>query len=301
MQIPIPTDPLEDMIRTLSLDDANGARTTEDIFTGPSQWMPHGRVFGGQVLAQCLVAAQRTVDPIDGAERTPHSLHGYFLRAGDIDQPITFSVDRLRDGRSFSTRRVQAFQNGLPIFSMIASFQDADTGLEHQDPAPIDVPDPESLPSAASIMGENPHPVAQYWAKARPFDLRHVGSPIYFSVDPEQRVPHQAVWLKALGQLPENPALHRAALAYVSDYTILESIYRAHGIAWTHEGLKSASLDHAMWFHRQPKVDEWLLYVQESPSAQGGRGLALGKIFDRSGVLIATVAQEGMVRVPEIR
>jgi len=301
MQIPIPSDPLEDMIRTLSLDDAHGARTTEDIFIGPSQWMPHGRVFGGQVLAQCLVAAQRTVDPTDEGERTPHSLHGYFLRAGDINQPITFSVDRLRDGRSFSTRRVQAFQNGLPIFSMIASFQDEDHGLEHQEAAPVGVPDPETLPSAAAIMGENPHPVAQYWAKARPFDLRHVGSPIYFSVDPEQRVPHQAVWLRALGELPNDPALHRAALAYVSDYTILESIYRAHGIAWTHEGLKSASLDHAMWFHRQPKVDDWLLYVQESPSAQGGRGLALGRIFNRDGLLIATVAQEGMVRVPEIR
>lgn len=301
MQIPIPSDPLEDMIRTLSLDNAHGARTTEDIFTGPSQWMPHGRVFGGQVLAQCLVAAQRTVDGTEGAERTPHSLHGYFLRPGDINQPITFSVDRLRDGRSFSTRRVQAYQSGLPIFSMIASFQAHDPGLEHQDAMPLGIPDPESLPSAAEIMGENPHPVAQYWAKARPFDLRHVGSPIYFDVDPAQQVPHQAVWLKALGTLPDDPALHRAALAYVSDYTILESIYRAHGIAWTHEGLKSASLDHAMWFHRQPKVDEWLLYVQESPSAQGGRGLATGRIFDREGVLIATVAQEGMVRVPELR
>lgn len=301
MQIPIPSDPLEDMIRTLSLDNAHGARTTEDIFTGPSQWMPHGRVFGGQVLAQCLVAAQRTVDSTEGDERTPHSLHGYFLRPGDINQPITFSVDRLRDGRSFSTRRVQAFQSGLPIFSMIASFQAHDPGLEHQDSMPLGIPDPESLPSAAAIMGENPHPVAQYWAKARPFDLRHVGSPIYFNVDPAQQVPHQAVWLKALGTLPDDPALHRAALAYVSDYTILESIYRAHGIAWTHEGLKSASLDHAMWFHRQPKVDEWLLYVQESPSAQGGRGLATGRIFDRNGILIATVAQEGMVRVPELR
>lgn len=301
MQIPIPSDPLEDMIRTLNLDAAQGARTTEDIFIGPSQWMPHGRVFGGQVLAQSLVAAQRTMNATDGDDRTPHSMHGYFLRAGDINQPITFAVDRLRDGRSFSTRRVQAFQSGQPIFSMIASFQVHDPGLEHQDSMPLDVPAPETLPSAAEIMGENPHPVAQYWAKARPFDLRHVGSPIYFDVDPDQRVPHQAVWLKALGALPDDPSLHRAALAYVSDYTILESIYRAHGIAWTHAGLKSASLDHAMWFHRQPKVDEWLLYVQESPSAQGGRGLALGRIFSRDGKLLATVAQEGMVRVPELR
>ncbi len=282
------------MLTALDLDNANGARTREDIFTGPSQWMPHGRVFGGQVLAQSLVAANRTVE-----DRTVHSLHGYFLRPGDINLPITFSVDRLRDGRSFSTRRVQAYQKGEPIFSMIASYQVSDPGLEHQAEFPKDIPAPETLPSAAELIGENPHPVAQYWAKARPFDMRHVGSPIYFSVE-GQPVAHQAVWLKALGQLPDDPALHTAALAYASDYSILESIYRAHGIAWSHPGLKSASLDHAMWFHRQPKVDEWMLYVQESPSAQGGRGLALGRIFSRDGQLLATVAQEGMVRVPEL-
>ncbi|MEY4993263.1 MAG: hypothetical protein RIS82_385 [Actinomycetota bacterium] len=282
------------MLTALDLDNANGARTREDIFTGPSQWMPHGRVFGGQVLAQSLVAANRTVE-----DRTVHSLHGYFLRPGDINLPITFSVDRLRDGRSFSTRRVQAYQKGEPIFSMIASYQVSDPGLEHQAEFPKDIPAPETLPSAAELIGENPHPVAQYWAKARPFDMRHVGSPIYFSVEGEP-VAHQAVWLKALGRLPNDPALHTAALAYASDYSILESIYRAHGIAWSHPGLKSASLDHAMWFHRQPKVDEWMLYVQESPSAQGGRGLALGKIFSRDGQLLATVAQEGMVRVPEL-
>lgn len=282
------------MLTALDLDNANGARTREDIFTGPSQWMPHGRVFGGQVLAQSLVAANRTVE-----DRTVHSLHGYFLRPGDINLPITFSVDRLRDGRSFSTRRVQAYQKGEPIFSMIASYQVSDPGLEHQAEFPKDIPAPETLPSAAELIGENPHPVAQYWAKARPFDMRHVGSPIYFSVEGEP-VAHQAVWLKALGRLPNDPALHTAALAYASDYSILESIYRAHGIAWSHPGLKSASLDHAMWFHRQPKVDEWMLYVQESPSAQGGRGLALGRIFSRDGQLVATVAQEGMVRVPEL-
>lgn len=282
------------MISTLNLSDANGAKTREDIFTGPSQWMPHGRVFGGQVLAQSLVAATRTVD-----ERHVHSLHGYFLRPGDINLPITFSVDRLRDGRSFSTRRVQAYQKGEPIFSMIASFQAENPGLEHQDSFPADIPDPETLPSAAELIGENPHPVAQYWAKARPFDMRHVGSPIYFTVEGKP-VAHQAVWLKALGELPDDPQLHTAALAYASDYSILESIYRAHGIAWSHPGLKSASLDHAMWFHRQAKVDQWMLYVQESPSAQGGRGLALGRIFNREGQLLATVAQEGMVRVPEL-
>ncbi|WP_172956000.1 acyl-CoA thioesterase [Rhodoluna limnophila] len=294
MNTTIPNNPLEEMIATLNLSDANGAKTREDIFTGPSQWMPHGRVFGGQVLAQSLVAATRTVE-----DRFVHSLHGYFLRPGDINLPITFSVDRLRDGRSFSTRRVQAYQKGEPIFSMIASFQVTDPGLEHQDAFPAGIPDPETLPSAAELIGENPHPVAQYWAKARPFDMRHVGSPIYFSVKGEQ-VPHQAVWLKALGTMPDDLTLHTAALAYASDYSILESIYRAHGIAWSHPGLKSASLDHAMWFHRQAKVDDWMLYVQESPSAQGGRGLAMGKIFSRDGQLLATVAQEGMVRVPEM-
>jgi len=291
----IPSDPLAELIETLNLSDAAGARTREDIFIGPSQWMPHGRVYGGQVLAQSLVAATRTVE----ATRKVHSLHGYFLRAGDISLPITFSVDRLRDGRSFSTRRVQAYQQGEPIFSMIASFQDQDPGLDHQIEMPENIPDPESLPSAAELMGDNPHPVAQYWAKARPFDMRHVGSPIYFNVDGE-KVAHQAVWLKSLGSLASDRNLHTAALAYLSDYTILESIYRRHGIAWAHPGLKSASLDHAMWFHREARVDEWLLYVQESPSAQGGRGLSLGRIYTREGVLVASVAQEGMVRVPEI-
>ena len=290
LEIPIPSDPLQHLLSTLSLK-----KVGEDDFEGPSQWMPHGRVFGGQVLAQCLIAAQSTLD----AARAVHSLHGYFLRAGDIRLPISFSVDRLRDGRSFSTRRVQAFQSGEPIFSMIASFQDADPGIDHQEGFPAGITTPEELPSARELLGDIDHPVAQYWAKARPFDMRHVESPIYFQVKGEQ-LAHQAVWIKALGELPESQALHTAALAYVSDYTILEPIFRRHGIAWTHAGLKSASLDHAMWFHRQAKVDEWMLYVQESPSAQGGRGLSLGRIFSRDGALLATVAQEGMVRIPEV-
>lgn len=296
MTAQLPSDPVAQMIATLNLADAGGARTTEDIFTGPSQWMPHGRVYGGQVLAQSVVAATRTV----ADDRFIHSLHGYFLRPGDIDLPITFSVDRLRDGRSFSTRRVQAFQKGEPIFSMIASFQIADAGLDHQLDMPTDLPQPEDLPSAAELVGAIDHPRAQYWAKARPFDMRHVGSPIYFKVEGEH-VAYQAVWLKALSPLPADQALHTAALAYASDYTILESVYRRHGISWAHPGLSSASLDHAMWFHRPARVDEWMLYVQESPSAQGGRGLALGRIYSRDGSLLATVAQEGMVRVPEFR
>ncbi len=290
----IPADPLAEMISTLDLQKVEDSSTTEDRFQGPSQWMPHGRVFGGQVLAQSLVAASRTIE-----HRSVHSMHGYFLRPGDINLPITFSVDRLRDGRSFSTRRVQAFQKGEPIFSMIASFQEHDPGLEHQEDFPTDIPDPETLPSAADLMGDNQHPVAQYWSKARPFDMRHVPSPIYFKVEGEP-VAHQAVWLRSLGDLPDDHELHTAALAYASDYSILESIYRRHGIAWSHPGLKSASLDHAMWFHRPARVDQWMLYVQESPSAQGGRGLALGRIFSSRGELLATVAQEGMVRIPEL-
>ncbi len=289
MQNNQPNDPLAQLLQTL---DLSGSGTE---FVGKSQWMPHGRVYGGQVLAQSLIAAARTVTE----ERIIHSMHGYFLRAGDMNLPVNYSVDVLRDGRSFSTRRVQGFQNDEPIFSMIASFQEVDPGIEHQDDFPAGIPDPETLPSAQEYLGDNPHPVAQYWAKARPFDMRHVGSPIYFEVSGKP-VAHQAVWIKSLGNLPDDPAIHRAALAYASDYTILESIYRRHGIAWGHPGLKSASLDHAMWFHREGRADQWLLYVQESPSAHGGRGLALGKIFTRDGRLLATVAQEGMVRVPEL-
>lgn len=284
--------PIDGLLSTLHLTNT-GARTTEDIFTGPSQWMPLGRVFGGQVLAQSLMAAMHTVEP----ERVIHSMHGYFLRPGDVEHPITFSVDRLHDGRSFSTRRTHAFQNGEPILSLIASFQTRDDGLEHQLAMPSDLPDPESLPSTADVLGKVDHDVARYWASERAFDMRHVPSPIYLEVEGE-RVPRQAVWMRAFGRLPDDPNQHRAALAYASDYSILEPILRAHGVAWTAPGLKIASLDHAMWWHRDARVDEWLLYTQESPSAAGGRGLSLGRIYTRDGVLVASVAQEGMVRVP---
>jgi acyl-CoA thioesterase-2 len=286
------TDPVSGLLKALDLTDT-GARTSEDIFTGISQWQPLGRVFGGQVLAQSLIAAMRTIAP----DRSVHSLHGYFLRPGDVEQPITFSVDRIHDGRSFSTRRTQAYQGGQPILSMIASFQDADEGLEHQVEMPDDLPDPESLPSAAEVLAGIDHPIAENWATQRPFDMRHVPSPVYFSVQ-GAHVAHQAVWLKSSSPLPDDENLHRAALAYASDYTLLEPIMRRHGVPWATPGLKAASLDHAMWFHRFGRVDEWMLYVQESPSANGGRGLSLGRIFSRSGVLLASVAQEGMVRVP---
>ncbi|HEY0260705.1 MAG TPA: acyl-CoA thioesterase II [Lacisediminihabitans sp.] len=285
------TLPLDGLLAALDLTDT-GARTDEDIFTGPSLWMPHGRVFGGQVLAQSLVAAMRTMP--EG--RAVHSMHGYFLRPGDVNEHITFSVDRIHDGRSFSTRRTQAYQHGLPILSMIASFQDPSEGLEHQAEMPSGFPGPDELPSDADILAGFEHPIGVYWRTERPFDLRHVPSPVYLTVEGE-RVAHQAVWFKTLGPLPDDPDLHRAALAYASDYSILEPVMRRHGISWSTPGLKMASLDHAMWWHRFSRVDEWLLYVQESPSATGGRGLATANIFTREGTLVATVAQEGMIRL----
>ncbi|NNC10860.1 acyl-CoA thioesterase II [Planctomonas sp. JC2975] len=286
------TQPLDGLLTALELTDT-GARTDEDIFTGPSQWMPHGRVFGGQVLAQSVVAAMRTTP----SERPIHSMHGYFLRPGDVNQPITFSVDRIHDGRSFSTRRTQAYQNGLPILSMIASFQVPDEGIDHQVDMPTDIPGPEEIPSDSDLLADVDHPVSRHWRDDRPFDLRHVTSPVYLTVEGEH-VAHQAVWFKALGKLPDDPDLHRAALAYASDYSILEPVLRRHGVTWSTPGLKIASLDHAMWWHRFSRVDEWLLYVQESPSATSGRGLSLGRIYNRDGMLVANVAQEGMVRLP---
>ena len=285
-------DPLAGMLAALDLVDT-GARTSEDIFTGPPQWNPGGRLFGGQVLAQSVVAATRTAP--EG--RSIHSMHAYFLRPGDTEATLTLSVDRIHDGRSFSTRRTQAYQHGVPILSMIASFQTEDEGLDHQATMPEGLPQPEDLPDERSALAEVDHPMARYWAASRPFDMRHVGTPVFLSAA-EDRVAHQAVWLKATGPLPEDPALHRAALAYASDYTILEPVLRRHGAAWGTPGLKVASLDHAMWWHRPVRVDEWLVYVQESPSAAGGRGLSLGRIFTRDGLLVASVAQEGMVRLP---
>lgn len=282
-------DPVASLLAVLDLRDAC-ARTTEDIFTGVSQAMPTGRVYGGQVLAQTIVAASRTLPP----ERTVHSMHGYFLRPGDPADGITFSVDRIHDGRSFSTRRTQAFQSGVPIFSMIASFQDEDPGLEHFEPMPEGVPAPEDV---APVDVEALHPISRRMLSASPVDVRHVSSPVYASVE-GPHVPQQAVWMKLRRPIGDDPAVHRAALAYLSDLTIQETILRAHGVAWNAPGLRVASLDHAMWWHRPGRVDDWLLYVQESPNARGGRGLSTGRVYTRSGVLLASVAQEVMVRVP---
>jgi acyl-CoA thioesterase-2 len=287
-------DALEGLLTVLDLaPDPDG---DPDTFVGQSQPQPWGRVFGGQVLAQSLTAAQRTLDPSESGSRPVHSMHAYFLRAGDSGEPITFGVERLRDGRSFSARRVQAMQFGRPILSMITSFQAPATGLEHQLPMP-DVPAPEQLPSIPERYGHLDTEAAKYWMRQRPMDLRHVDEPIFLTGAGERRA-HQAVWMRAVGPLPDEPALHAAVLAYASDYTLLEPVLRAHGRGWSDPGLKAASLDHAMWWHRPARADDWLLYVQDSPSAQGARGLGIGRIYTRDGVLVASVAQEGMLRVP---
>ena len=283
---------VEMLLGILDLDSSD-ARTTEDIFTGVSHPMPTGRIYGGQVLGQSIIAAERTMP--EG--RVPHSMHGYFLRAGDASQGLTFAVDRIHDGRSFSTRRAQAYQNGVPIFSMIASFQDENPGIEHAEPMPEGIPDPEDL-EPDEALSDGIHPLSRRMLTDRPVDMRHVEGPLFGAAGAEDSA-HQAVWMRMRAPFPDDPALHRAALAYLSDMSIQESILRAHGLSWNLPGLKVASLDHAMWWHRPGRVDDWLLYVQESPNARGGRGLATGRIYDRGGALVASVAQEITIRVPE--
>jgi acyl-CoA thioesterase II len=264
-----------------------------DQFVAGSLPKPGGRVFGGQVIAQALIAAGRTVP--DG--RLPHSLHGYFLRAGDVATPIDLSVERLRDGRSFSARRTHAAQGGEAILSMIASFQDDQPGIELTEPMP-DVPDPETVESAMDRMGHLDHPVAQFWTHQSAFDVRHVGGSIYLGPAPEAEGP-QRVWMRAKAPLPDDQLLHRALVAYACDQIMLEPVLRRAGLSWLTPGLSVASLDHAMWWHRDVRVDDWLLFDQTSPSAQGGRGLGATRVFGRDGTLVATIAQEGMVRVPD--
>ncbi|WP_292832745.1 acyl-CoA thioesterase domain-containing protein [Microbacterium sp.] len=276
------------MLRVLDLA-SSGARTTEDIFTGVSHRMPKGRIFGGQVLAQAIIAADRTTED----DRVPHSMHGYFLRPGDAAQGLTLSVDRIHDGRSFSTRRTQAFQNGVPIFSMISSFERDDPGLDHQSPMPTGVPSPE----AASAALPDVHPLSHRLLADSPIEIVHADGAIYTSTSTASAAT-QNVWMRVRRPIGDDPAVHRAILAYMSDLTIQEAVLRAHGIAWSLPGLTVASLDHAMWWHRPARVDQWLLYAQESPSARGGRGLARGRLFTREGELVATVAQEIMIRVP---
>ncbi|MDN6170172.1 MAG: acyl-CoA thioesterase [Arthrobacter sp.] len=285
----------ESLVRVLDLEGDGQTRTDEDIFVGHTPEQSRDRVFGGQVLGQSVIAASRTVE----GGRPIHSMHGYFLRPGNVKIPITFGVERLRDGRSFSARRVHAYQKGKPILSMIASFQEPAEGLEHQLQMPEGIPEPESLPTTAEVIGKINHPIAREWAYKRPFDIRYIDKPLYFEAPTGQaRTASNAVWMKSYEVLPDDQSLHRAALAFGSDYTLLESVLRRHGLPWITPGMSVASLDHAMWWHRDVRVDDWLLYVQESPSSSGARGLGQGRFFTREGVLVATVAQEGMLRVP---
>ena len=284
----------QDLIDMLQLADGGGARTHEDIFVGRTLSAMRRAVYGGQVLAQSVIAAGRTVEE---PSRRIHSMHAYFLRAGDIDEPITFGVERMRDGRSFSTRRVHAYQSGSTIFSGICSFQEPAEGLEHQDRMPQGMPDPESLPTAETLLEGVPLSAARSVIE-RPFDIRYITQPIYLAPD-EDRQPFNAVWVRTHSRLPDDPQLHQAALAYVSDYVMLEPALRRHGRVWTQKGMSVASLDHAMWWHRPARADEWLLYVQSSPSASGARALGEGRMFDRDGNLVATTMQEGMMRLPE--
>ena len=263
-----------------------------DRFTASSLAQPNGRVFGGQVVAQSLIAAGRTVP--DG--RLPHSMHGYFLRAGDVRQPIEFAVERLRDGRSFTARRTHALQGGVPILSMISSFQELQSGFEYADAMP-DAPDPEDVVSADDHIGGLDNPVAKFWTQESAFDVRHVGGAIYLA-NTGDRSGRQLVWMRSRSPLPDDQLLHRALLAHACDQVMLEPVLRRSGHSWASPNLSIASLDHAMWWHRDVRLDDWLLYVQASPSAQGGRGLGVAQVFTRAGELVASIAQEGMVRVP---
>ena len=271
-------DPVASMLAVLDLSQSD-ARTTEDIFTGVSQSMPLGRVYGGQVLAQSIVAA-RADDP---GRRGPCTRCTATSSAPATPRrAITFAVDRIHDGRSFSTRRTQAFQEGVPIFSMIASFQDEDPGIEHQSRCPPACPTRRICPTSRTTSPDCTRCRKRLFID-RPVDLRHVPSPIYLSRRRRARAAPGGVDAGAAARSPTTRRIHRAALAYLSDLTIQESILRAHGVAWATPGLKVASLDHAMWWHRPGRVDEWMLYVQESPSARGGRGLATGRIYSRDG------------------
>lgn len=296
-RVPTPAQAVDRLVGMLDLEDlgpAEGAPGTEERFRGPVFDQAFWRVFGGQVLAQSATAAMRTVDP----ERIIHSVHGYFLRPGDATKPLEIGVERLRDGGSFSARRSQAYQDGRPILSMIASFQRPSPGPTHQQDMPLDIPGPEELAAPHELVGHVKHPVMQEWAHGRPFEIRHVDRPIYLEDDTVPRASN-AVWMRTRASLPEDPNIHRAAILYASDYTLLEPILRRHSLYWAKPGLKVASLDHAMWWHREAVADDWLLYVQHSPSAQGSRGLGAGAIYTRDGALVATVAQEGMVRRPQ--
>jgi acyl-CoA thioesterase-2 len=310
---PEPNNPVGKLLDLLDLKPLGQAYTSIDgvpgdeetdlgdavhaVFVAPSQRMPHGRVFGGQVLAQSVVAAGRTVVTTSEHVRAIHSMHAYFLRPGDADHEIRFVVEALHDGRSFSTRRVLAVQYGRPILAMTASFQEPAQGMEHQDEMPR-VSSPDSAPDDSAAVHDATLPGNPLREHHRPIEQRHLDGILYVEPAPEQ-VAHQDVWLRARGPLPDDPNIHAAVLAYASDYSLLEPILRRHGVTWADPRLRPASLDHAMWFHRPGRADEWVLYSQRSPSAQGGRGLGIGRMFSADGRLIASVAQEGMLRLKD--
>ncbi len=280
---------IENLIAILDLEPLE-----HNLFRGRGPVEGWQRVFGGQVIGQALVAATRTVAP----DRKAHSLHAYFLRPGDPAVPIIYEVDRIRDGKSFVTRRVVAIQHGHAIFSMSASFQIEEEGLDHQMQAPA-VPAPETLISEDELkrmyMESASEPMKAYWRRERPIELRPVSLRHYMGRDKLEPVQH--VWFRATGALPEEPAIHKYVLAYASDMLLLDTSLYPHGRSLFDRDLQVASLDHALWFHRPFRADDWLLYSQDSPSASGARGFTRGAIYSRDGMHVASVAQEGLIRV----
>ncbi len=285
------TSPVTELVDLLALE-----RLEDNLFRGQSRDIGTKYVFGGQVLGQSLSAAQATID----AEhpRDAHSLHAYFLRAGDIEAPIVYQVDRTRDGGSFSVRRVTAIQHGQVIFFAAASFHKHEEGVAHQLSMP-EVPRPDDLPNAEAIpdgvLATLPTKVQRWLDRAGPFEFRHVYP--RDELNPPKRPPYQQVWFRLTERIGDAPELHREMLAYASDFHLLGTANFPHGISYYQPGVQMASLDHALWFHRPFRVDDWLLYSIDSPSAQDARGLARGQIFDMQGRLVASTAQEGMVRV----
>lgn len=279
---------LADLLSLLELEQLE-----DRIFRGQSRDIGSRRVFGGQVLGQALSAASNTVEG-----REAHSLHAYFLRPGDVRAPIVYDVDLARDGRSFTNRRVVAIQHGRPIFNMTASFQIPEDGLEHQATIP-EVPRPDELhafhDTPDEVLEKVPEKMRRYLTRKRPFEIRPVEPVSLLSLEPSEPVRH--VWLRTVDKLPDEPGLHRNLLAYISDFQLIGTATLPHGIHFEDGNVQMASLDHAMWFHRPFRVDEWLLYSMESPNAASSRGFAVGRFFDTDGVLVASTAQEGLVRI----
>jgi acyl-CoA thioesterase-2 len=278
---------VDQLLELLDLKQVDAA-----TFQGESPQTGAQRVFGGQVAGQALVAAGRTVDP----SRLVHSLHGYFVRPGDPTEPITFHVEQIRDGRSFSVRRSTAKQHGKTIFFMSASFQIPEEGLDHHSPAPTDVPAPEDVPTILHWAEKYPERMAMFKASPRSVDVRYVGVPGWVPPGDRDAEPLQRVWMRLDGRLPDDPLIHACALTYASDMSLLDAVLSTHGEVWGPGGVIGASLDHALWFHRPFRADEWFLYDSASPSASGSRGLANGRMFTRDGRHIASAVQEGLLR-----